>query len=82
MYPGLSFLSKENPKSCLSQQWYSFNFLSLPSVVFCQSVVCGPASAIIWELVRMQDLRSYSKPTESEAVHKENPLRIYIHIHT
>ena len=56
---GHSFHTEGNPKPCLSQQWYSFTFPSLLSVVFCQSVVCGPAtSTISWEIDRMPNHKS------------------------
>ena len=74
---GHSFHTEGNPKPCLSQQWYSFTFSSLLSVVFCQSVVCGPAtSTISWEIDRMPNHKSYFRPTESVYTYKISPENI------
>ena len=82
-YLGHSFRTEGNPKPCLSQQWYSFKFPSSPSAVFCQSVVCGPAtSTISWEFDRMPDHKSYFKLTESIYTYKISPENIYaMHVH-
>lgn len=53
-------------------------FPSLPSVVFCQSVVCGPAtSTISWEFDRMPNHKSYFRPTESVYTYRVSPENIH-----